>query len=393
MSGRSYSVIFNENDQEIDFIGSLRPRTGAEIASVTDAIKNAVATVSGTLYLNFKRLQYLNNTAFVEIARALHGATAARPQLRVKVIVSSVLPWTLHKLQPLAAANKNIRLEQYDKKFYPGQWMIENQQFIPVLRTQTKILWGQEKHMLVRHGLRTGMKVADVCCGIGDFAALVYKEFEPTRLIAVDHSLSSLRYASEMAHEFGIDDIDFQYGDAANLLIPDNSFDFVMCRLSLQVFDRPELILKELYRICAPGGRVYVTNETYSKTFGSPRDKAIAWTYQEASRLFGVFGMDLEFGQKMRGYMVDCHFDDIRLEPMILTSQDCNHDDFAEVVRSWEDYITDELAVAAGENEEYRARLRSGFQAHIDAIFSRRGFAGWPMWVGSGAKPCQKDES
>jgi ubiquinone/menaquinone biosynthesis C-methylase UbiE len=387
MLGRSHSITFNENNQEIAFSGSLRPRTGAEISNVAETIKAAVWKVSGTLFLNFKRLQYLNNTAFVEIARAVQLTTTTRPNLKIKIIVSSVVPWALQKLQPLTEISKNVTLEQYDKKFYPGQGVVENQLFIPVLRTQTKIIWGQERHVLVRHGLRKGMKIADVCCGIGDFAALVYKEFQPNKLVAVDHSRPSLRYAREVAHEFGIDDIDFQYGDASNLMIPDNSFDFVMCRLSLQVFDKPELILRELFRICDRGGRVYVTNETYSNTFGSPREKSIAWTYQEASRLFATFGIDLEFGQKMRGPLVDCKFDDIRIEPMILTNLNSDNEDFAEVVRSWESYISDDLARAAGATEELRAKLKSGFQDHLDAISSRRGFAGWPIWVGSGRKP------
>lgn len=45
------------------------------------------------------------------------------------------------------------------------------------------------------------------------------------------------------------------------MLLRDNQFDFVTCRHSLQIFDRPEMLLRELYRICKPGGRVYITNE------------------------------------------------------------------------------------------------------------------------------------
>lgn len=393
MSGTSYSVTFNENDQEIAVIGTLRPRRGSDMGHVSDAIVSAAQQVTGTLHINFKRLQYLSNTAFIEIARALQRATASKPTLKIKVIVSSVVPWSLHKLQPLVELNPSIALEQYDKKFYPGQRMVENQRFIPVLRTQTKLLWVREKDMLVRHGLRKGMKVADICCGIGDFAALIHKEFEPAKIVAVDHSKPSLEYAREVAHDFGIDDIDFQYGEATNLLIQDNSFDFVMCRLSLQVFDKPEQIVQELFRICAPGGRIYLTNEMYSQTFGFPHHKSIAWTYREASKLYASFGMDLEFGQKMRGPMIECRFEDIRIEPMMLTNLDTDTDEFVEVIRSWQDYATNELAVAAERDEEFRKQLESGFQDHIDVIASHRGFAGWPIWIASGRKPDSKEAS
>ena len=81
--------------------------------------------------------------------------------------------------------------------------------------------------------------MADICCGIGDFAALVQKEFKPARIVALDHSRSSLAYARRVASEFKISGIEYIYGDASEMLLEDNQFDLVTCRHSLQIFDRP----------------------------------------------------------------------------------------------------------------------------------------------------------
>ena len=67
------------------------------------------------------------------------------------------------------------------------------------------------------------MKMADICCGIGDFAVLVKKEFQPSRLLALDHSRSSLDYARKVAADFGVTDIEYVYGDASEMILEDNS--------------------------------------------------------------------------------------------------------------------------------------------------------------------------
>ena len=350
-------------------------------------LERAVDAVSGTLYLNFKTLTLINNLAFKCLMTFLQDLAQARPDLKVKIITTSVLAWSSRKFAILADVSPNFSLEQYDRDFYPGQEAMETATFIPVLRTQTKIIWEQEKDILPRHGLKQGMKIADICCGIGDFAILLYKHFQPSELVAVDHSKSSLKYARKVARAFQVKGIDFRYGDASSLLLDDNYFDFVTCRLSLQIFHQPEKILAELRRILKPGGRLYLTNETFSKCFGEPCSESISWTYQQASALFALSGMNLEFGTQMNRHLKEAHMTDIRIEPMILTNTNSDPEAFVEVILSWKDYIAGELAVNAQKDEGFRQKLAAGFDDHIRAVTHAKGFAGWPIWVASSTKP------
>jgi len=384
---RSYQASFNENNQEFVISGKLRPQSEAEIKPLADALAKSLAQVRGTFYLNVKRLARLNNVAFRTIANLISTVCDSRSDLRVEVVTSSVMGWSTRKFLPLATRLPNVTVNEYDRDFYPGQSYLEEGGFIPILRAQTKLTWNHERHLLPRHGLRPGMAMADVCCGIGDFAVLARKEFEPASIIALDHSRTSLDYARKVAADFGINDIEYVYGDASEMVLEDNQFDFVTCRHSLQVFDRPELILKELYRICKPGGRVYITNEKNSHCLGEPRAESIQWTYNEVARLWADYKMDIELGPKSRRYLIDAGFDDIKVDSFMVTNLDGDPQGFADIIQSWENVYAGEMARDRGDQPEFIAKFRQGFQDHIYAALHPKGYAGWPIWAASGRKP------
>ena len=384
---RSYQASFNENNQEFVIAGKLRPRSEAEIKPLAEALDAALGKVRGTFYLNVKRLARLNNVAFRVITGLVSQVCDKRSDLRVEVVTSSVMGWSTRKFLPLASRLPNVSVNEYDQDFYPGQSYLEEGGFIPILRAQTKLTWTHERHLLPRHGLRPGMAMADVCCGIGDFAVLVQKEFSPASIIALDHSRTSLDYARKVAADFGVSNIEYVYGDASEMILEDSQFDFVACRHSLQVFDRPELILKELYRICKPGGRVYITNEKNSHCLGEPRADSIQWTYNEVARLWADYKMDIELGPKSRRYLIDAGFEDIKVDSFMVTNLDGDPQGFADIIQSWENVYAGEMARDRGDSPEFIARFRQGFQDHIYAALHPKGYAGWPIWAASGRRP------
>lgn len=383
----SFTLRYDDNNQELVMAGSMSPQSAGELVELRKIFEKSVGLVSGTLYLNVKRLVRLNNIAFHELAGLIAKTCQEKPDLRISVVTSSVVGWSARKFGKLARISPNISVEQYDKQFYPGQGVLEDGGFIPILRTQTKLTWRHERSILPRHGMKEGLAVADVCCGIGDFAVLLFKEFNPSRLVAIDHAKPSLAYARKVAADFGVKGIEYVYGDAASLLIDDNQFDFVTCRHSLQVFDKPELILRELFRICKPGGRVYITNEKNSHCLGEPRAESIQWTYNEVAKVWAHFKMDIELGPKSRRYMSDVGFDDVRMESFMVTNLDGDPQDFADVIQAWENVYAGQMAVQRGDSEDFIKRFRQGFQDHIFAALHPKGYAGWPIWVASGRKP------
>lgn len=382
-----FKAWFEQAGQEIILEGAFRPESADEMADITGMIVRSIEAVDGVLYLNVKRSIHINGVAFRSLAKAILTGCRSKPNLKFVVVTSSVIAWVTRMFETLAAAQENIAVRVYDSAFYPGQTFVEDESFIPILRTQTKMTWKHERTILPRHGLQPGSLVADICCGIGDFAVLVSKEFEPARIVALDHSVASLDYARRVAGEFGIQNIDYTYGDASQTLFPDSQFDFVTCRHSLQIFDRPDVLLKELYRICKPGGRVYITNEKNSHCLGEPRSESIQWTYSEVAKLFAHYEMDVEMGPKSRRILSDAGFEDVLMETFMVTNLDGDPQDFADIIAAWQQVYAGSMSSRRGDSIEFNNRFRQGFEDHIFAALHAKGYAGWPIWAASGRKP------
>ncbi|MEP3667698.1 MAG: SAM-dependent methyltransferase, partial [Roseibium sp.] len=157
---------YNENDQEFSLHGSLRPQRVEDLNTCISALEKSVSNVNGLFYVNVRRLVRMNNVAFHALGCKILDLVRSRSDLKVHVTTSSVVGWATRKFAVLESISDKITVSEYDNEFYPGQSFLEEGGFIPILRTQTKLTWHHERDMLARHGLKAGMQVADICCGI-----------------------------------------------------------------------------------------------------------------------------------------------------------------------------------------------------------------------------------
>lgn len=88
---------------------------------------------------------------------------------------------------------------------------------------------------------KTSDKILDVGCGIG-FVSQLYPNFD---IVGIDISDEMLK---RNPHKW-------QKASAESIPFPDNHFDFVVCRSLLHHLDKPEIGLKEMYRVLKPGGK------------------------------------------------------------------------------------------------------------------------------------------
>jgi ubiquinone/menaquinone biosynthesis C-methylase UbiE len=100
--------------------------------------------------------------------------------------------------------------------------------------------------------------VLDVACGGGlvvcAFAQVVQ------RAEGIDITPAMLDRARALAAEKGLANTSWRQGDVTSLPYPDGAFSIVTSRFTFHHFQDPLAVLREMRRVCAPGGRVAVVD-------------------------------------------------------------------------------------------------------------------------------------
>src|ERR1700748_919781 len=92
------------------------------------------------------------------------------------------------------------------------------------------------------------LKVLEIGCGRGAFSRLIVQKFPLVKLTAVDISEVAIQEAKKTP---GV--IEFQVGNAEQLSLPDNSFDFIFSCETLEHIPEPGRMTGEIYRLLKPG--------------------------------------------------------------------------------------------------------------------------------------------
>jgi len=116
--------------------------------------------------------------------------------------------------------------------------------------------------------------ILDVGCGAAG-KSLYYLSQGANSVIGLDVVESYKKEAYDLQRELGLDGFTFVVGDAAKTLFEDNSFDNIIMNDAMEHVDKPEDVLRELYRVLKPGGRLYINFPPYNHPFGAHLSDAI----------------------------------------------------------------------------------------------------------------------
>jgi phosphatidylethanolamine/phosphatidyl-N-methylethanolamine N-methyltransferase len=104
---------------------------------------------------------------------------------------------------------------------------------------------------------RPGERVLEVGVGTGLMLPLYPAH---CRVVGVDFSAEMLERAADRVSRHGMSHIELQRMDAANMQFDDGSFDAVVAAYVVTAVPDYRAVLREIERICRPGGRVILTN-------------------------------------------------------------------------------------------------------------------------------------
>ncbi|MED4400711.1 demethylmenaquinone methyltransferase [Metabacillus fastidiosus] len=124
-----------------------------------------------------------------------------------------------------------------------------------VISFQRHVAW--RKDTMKRMNVKNGQSALDVCCGTADWTiALADAVGKNGNVIGLDFSKNMLAIGSEKVSDLELDNVKLIHGNAMSLPFEDNSFDFVTIGFGLRNVPDYMQVLKEMYRVVKPGGKV-----------------------------------------------------------------------------------------------------------------------------------------
>jgi len=148
-------------------------------------------------------------------------------------------------------------VQDYVSKFYKIRY--SGTGFLYHAKYATEMLEGARLSKNLTH------KILDVGCGNG-FVSGLFPNFDIVGIDISDGMLQNNPYVCLKA-------------SAESIPFPDNHFDFVICRSLLHHLERPELGLKEMYRVLKPGGKWVCYDPNHNFLF-----EAIRHLFQKTDR-------------------------------------------------------------------------------------------------------------
>jgi SAM-dependent methyltransferase len=125
------------------------------------------------------------------------------------------------------------------------------------LRLLQEVYGPNSEALLRRAGLREGLRVVEIGCGSGNVACWLAQQVGASgSVVGIDNSPDQIDQARAQAKARGINNVDFQVGDANSLALPEGTFDLAYARLILMHLARPGEALKRMRRLVRPGGHV-----------------------------------------------------------------------------------------------------------------------------------------
>ncbi len=123
--------------------------------------------------------------------------------------------------------------------------------------------------------------VLDIGCGAAG-KSLYYLTLGAKSVCGTDIVKKYEKEAYELQKKLGLSGFSFYVADAGNTNFKENSFDVVIMNDAMEHIDKPDAVLKEIYRILKPHGKLFVNFPPYNHPYGAHLSDAIGipWVHK-----------------------------------------------------------------------------------------------------------------
>src|SRR5918993_3268399 len=130
--------------------------------------------------------------------------------------------------------------------------------------------------------LTAGTDILDVGCGPGTITVDIAQRVAPGRVVGLDAAADAVAAAEAAGRDAGVTNLELAVGDVYALEHAEDSFDVVHAHQVLQHVAEPIVALREMRRVCRPGGVVAARDSVY---------RAMTWypAFSELDRWLAVY--------------------------------------------------------------------------------------------------------
>ncbi len=163
---------------------------------------------------------------------------------------------------------------------------------------------------LIDH-LRPGAAVLDVGCGPGTITADIAQRVAPGHVIGLDAAADVIAAARAAATEAGVTNLELTTGDVYALEHADDAFDVVHAHQVLQHLADPVAALREMRRVCRPGGVVAARDSIYRAMSWYPAVPALDRWLTAYCAVAEANGGEPDAGSHLRHWALQAGFRDV----------------------------------------------------------------------------------
>jgi ubiquinone/menaquinone biosynthesis C-methylase UbiE len=147
------------------------------------------------------------------------------------------------------------------------------------------------------HRVQAGAEVLSVGCGPGVILREVSALDGSIRATGIDISAERVQEAKQK--NSGIPQVDFVRGDAQAMEFPSDRFDLVYSRMLLEYLKDKEGAVREMARVCKPGGTVLLQDLDGQLLWHYPENPSVQRTLEKVVAALAVTGFDPFVGRKL----------------------------------------------------------------------------------------------
>ena len=150
--------------------------------------------------------------------------------------------------------------------------------------------------------LEPNMRILDIGCGPGTITADLAERVPEGRVVGIDSEPAVIGRARTLAGERGLANIQFTTGDVYELGYPDGSFSVVHAHQVLQHLGDPVLAIREMARVCEPGGYIAARDADYGGMGWYPRLPGLDEWISLYRRVARANGGDPDAGRRLHSW-------------------------------------------------------------------------------------------